>query len=405
MGLGLIGLQAGYRPVAGKLEARTLGNRQSVGYFAWMNLHKHTGLMPAEETVKGLRYPWGCDKAPEAGHWQQVADGVLWLRMPLPFSLNHINLWLLEDGDGWTLVDTGIGDSVSQQIWQDLFASVLDGKPIRRVIVTHMHPDHVGLAGWLTQQFDCDLWMTRTEFLMCRNLVADTGCEAPDIAVRFYHQAGFDDESLHLYRERFGEFGRHIMDLPGQFMRLQDGQTVDIGGRHWQVVVGSGHSPEHACLYCPSLKLLISGDQVIPRISSNVSLFPTEPAGDPLSEWLQSCQRLRSRIPDDVLVLPAHQEPFYGLHTRLTQLLRSHERSLERLLAHLEQPRRALDCFSVLFRRSIRGPHVMLAVGETLAHLNCLIERQLVQRVLDDDDVAWYQQRALGELEVEYEKI
>ncbi len=359
----------------------------------------------APETVKGLSYPWGCDKAPAAGHWLQVADGVYWLRMPLPFSLDHINLWLLDEADGWTLVDTGIGNAASQAVWEELFHSLLQGRPIKRVLVTHMHPDHVGLASWLTQRFSCDLWMSRTEFLMCRNLVADTGRAAPDEAVRFYREAGFDEATLALYRERFGEFGRYIHPLPGQFRRLTDGQTLDIGGRHWQVVMGMGHSPEHACFYCPSLKLLISGDQVIPRISSNVSLFPTEPAGDPLAEWLESCQRLRSRLPDDVLVLPAHQEPFHGLHTRLTQLLRSHEKALERLFAHLDQPRRALDCFSVLFRRSIHGGHVMLAVGETLAHLNCLIGRQLIERQLDEQGVAWYRQRALAELEVEYEKI
>ncbi|MGJ8670883.1 MAG: MBL fold metallo-hydrolase [Oceanococcus sp.] len=367
-----------------------------------MNDNKAVSLAENVETVKGLSYPWGCDTAPPAGGWQKVADGVLWLRMPLPFSLDHINLWLLEEADGWTLIDTGIGDDASRDIWQGLFDTVLEGKPIRRVVVTHMHPDHVGLAGWLCEHFACELWMSRTEFLMCRNLVADTGREAPDIALRFYHEAGFDDQALTVYRERFGEFGRHIRALPGQFRRLQDGQTIDIGNRHWQIVVGMGHSPEHACLYCPSLKLLVSGDQVIPRISSNVSLFPTEPAGDPLHEWLASCQRLRQRIPDDVLVLPAHQEPFYGLHTRLTQLMRSHERALERLFAHLEEPRRAIDCFSVLFKRSIRGGHVMLAVGETLAHLNCLIGRQMIHRRVDEQGVAWYQQRALLELEVDY---
>lgn len=359
----------------------------------------HQALPSAPETVKGLRYPWGCNQAPQAGCWHAVAEGVWWLRMPLPFSLDHINLWLLDDGDGWTLVDTGIADEASRELWRTLFSQCLGGRPLRRVIVTHMHPDHVGLASWLCAEFDCELWMSRTEFLMCRNLVADTGRAAPDAAVAFYRAAGFDEATLELYKARFGEFGRHIMPLPEQYRRLSDGQVLDIGGRHWQVVVGMGHSPEHVCLYCPSLKLLISGDQVIPRISSNVSLFPTEPMGDPLGEWLASCERLRRQIPDDVLVLPAHQEPFYGLHTRLTQILRSHERGLERLFAHLDDPRRVLDCFSVLFKRSIRGGHVMLAVGESLAHLNCLLHRQMISRSLDQHGVTWYQQRPEALLE------
>ncbi|MDX1565808.1 MAG: MBL fold metallo-hydrolase [Phycisphaeraceae bacterium] len=354
----------------------------------------HAEPATVQETIKGLTYPWGCNRAPDPGAVQQVAKGVWWLHMPLPFSLDRINLWLLEDDDGWTVVDTGIGDARSRAVWEQLFDGVLGGRPIRRVIATHMHPDHVGLAGWLTEHFACQLWMTRTEFLMCRNLVADTGKPAPQVAVDFYRAAGFDEEMLSRYRERFGAFGRFVENLPGQYQRLQDGDNLSIGGEHWQVVVGTGHSPEHACLYCPAHKLLISGDQVIPRISSNVSLFPTEPDGDPLSDWLTSCQRLRRLVPGDVLVLPAHQEPFYGLHTRLTQLLRSHERALERLFDHLVEPRRALDCFSVLFRRRIDGGDVMLATGETLAHLNCLIARGMISRRRDADGVAWYQQLA-----------
>ncbi len=345
------------------------------------------------QTVKGLTYPWGCNQAPHPGELQQVADGVWWLHMPLPFSLNRINLWLLEDGDAWTVVDTGMGDEASRAVWESLFTGFMGGRPIRRVIVTHMHPDHVGLAGWLAERFGCDLWMSRTEFLMCRNLVADTGIPAPQVGVDFYRAAGYSEAMLERYRARFGEFGRYIAELPAHFRRLADGQTIQIDGRYWQIVVGMGHSPEHVCLYCPALKLMISGDQVIPRISSNVSLFPTEPEGDPLSEWLASCHRLRQLIPNDVLVLPAHQEPFYGLHARLTQLLRSHERALERLFDHLTEPRRAVDCFSVLFRRSIEGPHVMLATGETLAHLNCLIGRRMISRHLDEAGVAWYRRQ------------
>ncbi len=344
------------------------------------------------QTIKGLTYPWGSGVAPELGGVQEVADGVWWVHMPLPFSLKRINLWLLEDADGWTVVDTGMGMPQAQQVWEDLFATHMRGLPIKRVIVTHMHPDHVGLAGWLVERFACELWMSRTEFLMCRNLVADTGRPAPQLAIDFYREAGFDADALALYQSRFGDFGRYITPLPGQFKRLADGQTIAINERYWQVVIGTGHSPEHVCLYCPALKLLISGDQVIPRISSNVSLFPTEPDSDPLSEWLASCHKIRAQIPNDVLVLPAHQEPFFGLHARLTQLLRSHDRSLERLFDHLRQPRRALDCFSVLFKRSIRGPHVMLAVGETLAHLNCLIGRRMIAKSVDQAGVAWYQQ-------------
>ena len=180
------------------------------------------------ETIKGLTYPWGCDEAPEPGGVQQVAAGIWWLHMPLPFSLARINLWLLEDGDGWTIVDTGMNLPASREIWEALFDGALQGRPVRRVLVTHMHPDHVGLAGWLAERFGCELWMSRTEFLMCRNLVTDTGREAPEAAIRFYRAVGFDAEMLRVYRERFGEFGAHIAPLPDSFCRLVDGQSIDI---------------------------------------------------------------------------------------------------------------------------------------------------------------------------------
>ncbi len=316
-----------------------------------------------------------------------------WLHMPMPFTLNRINLWLLRDGDDWTVVDTGLDLPASRLIWEQIFDGLMAGRRISRVIVTHMHPDHMGLAGWLVQRFGCELWMSRDEFLMGRNLVADTGREAPELAIRFYRAAGYDDEALDTYRRRFGDFGKLVAPLPESFRRLVDGETIEINGQYWQIVTGAGHSPEHVCLYCPTQKLLISGDQVLPRISPNVSVYPTEPHGDPLTEWLNSCHRLRAQLPADLLVLPAHQEPFTGLPTRMTQLIDSHERGLSRLYELLSEPRRAIDCFSALFARDIGSGERMLAIGETLAHLHCLLARRMISQRLDDDGRSWYLQR------------
>ena len=267
------------------------------------------------------------------------------------------------------------------------------GKPVVRVICTHLHPDHVGLAGWITQRFNCELWMSREEFMMCRNMASDTGREAPEVALRFYRAAGYNDEQLDNYRKKFGNFGRAISPMPDSFRRLVDGETFQVHGRYWQVIVGSGHSPEHVCLYCPALKLLISGDQVLPRITSNVSVFPTEPLGDPLKEWIRSSARIREILPDDVLVLPAHEAPFRGLHVRLTQLIEAHERDLDKLFDFLEEPRRAVDCFPALFKREIDSASQGLATGETLAHLNCLLGRRRAQKNRDSSGVDWYQQK------------
>ena len=228
---------------------------------------------------------------------------------------------------------------------------------------------------------------------MCRALTGDTGREAPDVALRFYRGAGFDEAQLEAYRQRFGGFGRAISTFPDSYRRLMAEETILINDRYWQLVGGSGHSPEHMCLYCPALKLFISGDQVLPRITPNVSVFPTEPRGDTLKDWLNSNARIRERLPDDVLVLPAHEAPFYGLHVRLTQIIEAHERDLDNLYEHLAEPRRAVDCFPALFRREITEQVIQMATGETLAHLNCLIGRRMIQRERDAQGVDWYVQK------------
>lgn len=346
----------------------------------------------------GLIYPF--DSPPAAGKLQTVAPGVLWMRMPLPFVLDHINLWAIEDGEGWAVVDTGIRNETTTAHWRELFANAPDQRSISRVFVTHMHPDHIGMAGWLTRKFDCRLWMTRLEYLSCRVLSSDTGREAPDDAVAFFRRAGWGEAAIETYRARFGNFGKHIYCLPDSYRRLRDGEEILIGKHLWRVIVGHGHSPEHACLYCADLKVLISGDQVLPRISSNVSVYPTEPDANPMADWYESLAKIEREVPDDVLVLPSHNECFRGLHARLRMLRASQERTFERLRARLDQPRRAIDVFDALFTRTITetGDHMLLgmATGESLACLNYLIEAGEVGVETDADGVNWYHLQRAG---------
>ena len=356
------------------------------------------------DDLHGLRYP--CGPAPDAGCAKPVAPGVLWLRMPLPFALNHINLWAIADedaqGPGWAIVDTGTKTPEAIAAWRALIAA--DGPlaqaggstRVTRVIATHMHPDHIGMAGWLTRKFQCRLWMTRLEYLTCRTLIADTGREAPDDAIRFYRECGWSEAALDVYRAKFGGYGKYIHAMPDSFVRMSDGDTVRIGAHDWRVVVGRGHCPEHACLVNDALGVMISGDQVLPRISSNVSVFPTEPEADPLGDWLESLAKLRASLPDSLLVLPAHGDPFRGLHARLDRLIGGHTKGLDRLLRSLAEPKRAIDVFGALFARPIdsMGDLLNMATGESLAHLTRLVMEGRARRWLDGEGVVRWQRVA-----------
>lgn len=358
----------------------------------------------APDTPYALQYP--CGEPPAPGQVREVAPGVLWLRMPLPFALNHINLWAVADedeqGTGWAVIDTGTKTPEALAAWRQLtapegpLAATPQGARITRVFCTHMHPDHVGMAGWLTRKFQCRLWMTRLEYLTCRTLVADTGREAPQDAINFYRQMGWNEEALDIYRTRFGGYSKYMHTLPDSFRRLSDGETVRIGAHDWRVIVGRGHSPEHACLVSDALGVLVSGDQVLPRISSNVSVFPTEPDADPLGDWIASIEHLRSTLGDHLLVLPAHGEPFRGLHARLDRLAQGHERGLQRLRRSLgESPKRTVDVFGALFARAIdsNGELLGMATGEGVAHLNHLLARDEAVRETGADGVYRYRMK------------
>ena len=339
-----------------------------------------------------LTYPFG-EETPAVGETMEVAPGIHWVRMPLPFSLQWINLWLIDDGEkGWTIVDTGMPMDDTKSAWRKIFDEKLDGRPVWRVIVTHMHPDHIGNAGWLSRKFpDSEFWISRLEYVSCRMLVADTGREAPEAGTVFYHQSGWNAAQIETYKSRFGGFGRGVSRLPDAYFRLEDGFEFEMAGQTWRIISGHGHSPEHSCLFCPALNVVISGDQLLPRISSNVSVYPTEPSGNPLRDWLESCEKLIEELPEDVLVLPAHNEPFTGAHPRLRHLIHGHGVALKRLKQRLEQePRRVVDVFPAIFGRKIGEDVMSMATGEAIAHLNYLIEQGEAKRELDTDGVAWY---------------
>ena len=347
--------------------------------------------MTDTKTHTGISFPF--DTPPEPGKALEITEGVLWIRMPMPFVLDHINIFAIADGEGWAIVDTGLETRTSAGMWRDLLAGPLQGRPVTRVIATHMHPDHIGMAGWLTRRFNCRLWMTRLEYLNCRMLVGDTLRQAPDDAINFCIAAGWDEDAIDDYRTIFGGYGKFVHPLPDSFKRIREGETLLIGEHEWKIVVGSGHSPEHACFYCPDLKLFISGDQVIPGISSNISVYPSEPDANPMRGWLTSLAHVRDSVPDDVLVLPSHKTCFYGLHARVNALLEEHHTDFGKLLESLREPKRAIDVFDSLFSRQILGTDLLnMATGESVANLNYLESLGQISHTIDADGVAWFQQ-------------
>jgi glyoxylase-like metal-dependent hydrolase (beta-lactamase superfamily II) len=321
---------------------------------------------------------------PRPGKTLAIAPGVWWLRMPLPFALDHINLWLLEDGPGWTIVDAGYATPKTQELWERIFAEQLGRLPVTRLIATHYHPDHIGLADWLTRRWQAPLWLTEKEWLFARVMSRDADDFGP-LRRGFARRAGLDEAASAMFGERENSYRRGVPAVPASFQRLADGMTLMIGGREWRVIVGEGHAPELACLYCAETGVLIAGDQVLPKISPNISVAAHEPDGDPLARYLASLAKLRQEIPPATLVLPSHNLPFFGLHRRIDKLIAHHRARCAEVVAACAQPKTAMELVPVLFRRGLDWHQMGFALGEALAHLNYLMHQGSLSRVLDSD--------------------
>ncbi len=325
-----------------------------------------------------ISYPWA--EAPAFGAPVRVAEGVEWLRLPLPMALDHVNCWILEDCDGVTIVDTGFDSRRTRQLW----LAALDGRRVRRVIVTHHHPDHVGLAGWFQAGQGAELWTSRTAWLMARMLQLDEQERPAAETVAFWRAAGMDAEIL---SERLGErpfnFADVVAPLPLGYTRLTDEQMIELGGRWWHVHMGAGHAPEHVTLWEEAGELVLGGDQLLPSISPNLGVYATEPEADPVGDWLIACERLKGLATADRLVLPGHKLPFRGLPLRLDQLIQNHNGALDRLERHLSEPKAAGACFQPLFGRRIGKGEYGLALVEAMAHCLHLMHTGRARREID----------------------
>ncbi len=342
-------------------------------------------LKPEHLTEAELAYPFA--EPPETGAVIEVAPGILWTRIPLPFRLNHVNIYLIEDGDGWAVLDTGVSNQATRDLWLALANGALAGRRLTRLIVSHFHPDHIGLAGWMCEQFGMPLLTSQTGYLGCINISLSPGRMADKTYMEFYRRHGMDDDVASLVATQGNGYLKMVSPLPDTFRRLVAGDVLTIGGRDFEILSGDGHAPEQLMLYLREENVFLASDQVLAKITPNVSVWAVEPEGDPLGLYLRSLNVLSDTIPRDALVLPGHQLPFVGLQRRCAELIgHHHERCGMIADACRQSPHSVADLVPVLFHRPLDPHQMSFAFSEVHAHVNYMVGRHDLRWEAPDAD-------------------
>lgn len=327
-----------------------------------------------------MDYPF--EGTPEPGKKFTVCEGIDWIRMPLPFALDHVNCWLLGDPGSQVLIDTGVNDKNTRDNWQDLFHDI--GQWPEHLLVTHFHPDHMGLAGWIGEKIAGELLGSDIEINTAITLYGIESEDYESIYAKWYSCNGLPQSTCDAVRSNGNTYKGKVFSLPekARWRLLTDGQKVKLAGRDYRVIVGRGHAPDMIMLYREDDHVLIAADQVLPRITPNVSVMPQLADNNPLQSFLHTLTTLEA-LPDDTLVLPSHGKPFKGLKQRLAYLKRHHELRLDEIWQACKQPCSAYELFVVLFSRELDAQQTSFALGETLAHLHYLEQQGRVQRVME----------------------
>lgn len=335
----------------------------------------------------GLRYP--IETTPKPDEAIEVAPGIVWVRLALPFRLNHVNIYLLADGDGWTMIDTGIGNEATIAAWTVLFDGPLKNFKITRLLVTHAHPDHVGLAGWIVERFGCRLWMSQVEYLQSA-YHQHRGSEERRLAQRlFFRRHGMSEDITEALLGRGQDYLKRVSILPASYRRISNGEEISIGARKFKAITGGGHALDQVMLYCEADNIFLSADQVLSKISPNVSVWAVEPDANALGEYLRSLASLHGILKDDVLVLPGHGVPFYGVKTRIKQLADHHEERCQLIAkACAEASKTSAELVPVVFNKHVLDAHQTgFAAGELIAHVNYMLVEGRLTQIMSPDGV------------------
>jgi len=332
---------------------------------------------------KKLEYPFS--SRPKNGELLNVKGGIHWLRMPLPIALNHINLWLLEGDEGFTIIDSGMSTDEAKDIWRNIFNGFIPPKKIEKILITHMHLDHSGLSGWLSSELNIAPHFTKKEYNETQKIIGGMTDDQIELTLEYYRKCGYDKKSEDQFRERIGLrkslSSRNVDDI----ILIKDGETLKLSDGEWRVIIVEGHSPEHACLYNEDENVFICGDALLPRITPNVSVNPINPDANPLESWIKSLEKIKSSIPNDALVLPSHGYPYVGAHHRIDAIIENHFRKLDSVLDAITEPKCVPDLFSLLFKSEINEHTRVLAVGETMSHLNFLVSKGEIKKTVDEN--------------------